>query len=519
MAQDPEIRIRVSMDAAIAAMERLNKGAANTGRAVDSAGKQAAGAAGGFTSAAAAADKVAEKMTKAGAAAAQATENIKKTGKAAKDAGDEAKGGGDGFNTLFGAFLSADGASRILRRGLDLVAEGFKYVVTESAQFEDQIADLSALTGFVGKDLDIFRDKAKAIGVATLQSATEAVDGMRIIGSMKPELLGNALALNQVADAAALLADASGLKMPVAARELTIALNQMRVGSEKAEQFVNTLAAAARLGASTIPEMTTAIVRAGTVAVQSGISFEQLAATITRLREFGTPMEIMGTSLRNIFTILSVKADEFNPKIQGLKGALDNLAAAQMKPGELAKLIGQRNSVVLQQMIDMRHSIEALIPNITNTNEAFLAASRRSDSLIKDWERLKNTADVLAISLGENLQGPLRGVVQWLREVGVGWVKALQTPEQVANMGPKVLKERIQELKQLQGNMFNEDGSANENFRGRIWSERQALLDKLIGKYKDLKEATKESQAQAAKTKTIWGEDLIDDPEGNSRRP
>ena len=76
-------------------------------------------------------------------------------------------------------------------------------------KFDSSVAELSAITGAVGKDLDFLKDKAIEMGSKTTLSAGEVADGFKLIASAKPDLLKSGAALAHVTDAAITLAEAS----------------------------------------------------------------------------------------------------------------------------------------------------------------------------------------------------------------------------------------------------------------------------------------------------------------------
>ena len=302
---------------------------------------------------------------------------------------------------------------------LAIIGKGFIEVNRAATPFNAAIANLSALTGLVGDDLEVLRESARKLGATTTLSATEVAEGFKIIASAKPELLGSAEALGTVGEAAATLAEAAGLTLPDAARALTTALNQFQADASKAAEFVDILAESARLGAVEIPGLGEALVKSGTAAAASNIPFELLTATIQRLGAFGTPLEQIGTGLRNIFTRLQTGAADTNPEIVGLTTALDNLAGKQLSVEELTKRFGLENVNLVRQLIETRGASADLAIDIQRQGAAAELAARNTDTYEGDVKRLKNAFTDLAIEIAGN-QGVLRDLTQLLTDATRG---------------------------------------------------------------------------------------------------
>ena len=149
---------------------------------------------------------------------------------------------------MAGALGVAFGAQQIV---------GFvKEIINVNKQFEKSLSTLSSITGATGKDLAFFEEQAKRIGKTTTLSASETVEAFTLIGSAAPELLKIPEALVKVTEAAATLAEASGLALPEAAAALTTSLNQFGLAGEEADRVINVLAASAKFGAVAIPALT-----------------------------------------------------------------------------------------------------------------------------------------------------------------------------------------------------------------------------------------------------------------------
>jgi len=185
-------------------------------------------------------------------------------------------------------------------------------------EFDSAIAELSAITGAVGEDLEFFKDQAIALGPEFGKSATDIVNAFKLVGSARPELLKNKEALAEVTESALLLSQASGLQLETSVDSLTSTLNQFNVPASEAADAVNTLAAGSKAGAAPVDQISQSLVAFGAVANQNNVTLEESVGLIEVLADKSITGAEAGTKLRNVLTILST-ADALP------KAALDEL--------------------------------------------------------------------------------------------------------------------------------------------------------------------------------------------------
>ena len=329
------------------------------------------------------------------------------------------------FRSLVGVasqFGVALGGVAILRSGISTVVE-----------FDQAIADLSAITGAGGKDLQFFKDQAIELGKTTKGGASAVVEAYKLIGSAKPELLENADALNQVTEAAITLAKASGLDLPDAATRLTDAMNQFGAPAEQAGKFIDVLANGAKFGAAEIPQITDALLKFGAVAKTSNVSIEESTALIEALAEKGLKGAEAGTGLRNV--MLKLSAPDALPK--EAKAMLDKLGISfdklkdtslpfserltELKPlltdnAALVKTFGTENAVVATTLLSNIDRVDELTVSMGNLGTAQEQADIRSKTLGEAFSNLGNSWNsfILSLTNGERSTDGFRKFIDFL---------------------------------------------------------------------------------------------------------
>jgi TP901 family phage tail tape measure protein len=298
------------------------------------------------------------------------------------------------------------------------VVNEFKKAISVTTEFNATISNLSALTGAVGKDLEVFRQAAIDIGGSTSLSASQAAEAMKLIGSASPELLKSAESLKSVTQQAVTLAEAAGSTLPQAAAALTGALNQFQLGADQAGRVINVLAAGAKEGASEINDTVEAMRNAGVVAAQAGVNFEQFNGAVQALAQGQIKGAEAGTGLRNILTILNTQAkSELKPSIVGLSDALANLEKAGLDDTQMVKLFGRENITTAKVLLQFRGTMDEVTKSITGTSEAYKQAAINQDNLKGDVANLSSAFETLQIAVGDLSDSTLRDLTKQLTEV------------------------------------------------------------------------------------------------------
>jgi TP901 family phage tail tape measure protein len=302
--------------------------------------------------------------------------------------------------------------------GITAFASIMKSAYDEVKKFEQGVADLSAITGASGKDLDYLRNSAIELGKSVKGGAIAVIEAYKLIGSAKPELLDDVKALNAVTEATLTLAKAAGMEMPEAATALTDAMNQFNAPAEQAGVFVDALANGAKYGAAEIPQVTEALLKFGAVARSSNVNIKESTALIELLAENGIKGADAGTALRNVllkisapdalpreaqkamkdlgisFELLKDKSVPIQQKFEALKPLLaDN--------GKLLKAFSFENVVAAQNIIEHTDRLKVLTSKMGEFGTAQEQADIRMNTLQGDTDKMSSTYDSLVLSIGK----------------------------------------------------------------------------------------------------------------------
>ena len=309
-----------------------------------------------------------------------------------RDAENRARGVQSAFDSI-GRSLGAMG----LAMGF---AELSRQVFNTNVQFEKSISSLRSLTGLSGKELDYLKQQAIELGSTTTQSASQVAEAFRIIGSKQPELLKSKEALASVTKNAIVLAEAAGIEVPDAAKALTGALNQMGVGANKAEEYINILAAASQKGAADIPYLNTAIENVGGTAATLGVSFTQMVSAIEAIAPKFSDAGSAGTYLRNILLKLESSADKsLRPSVVGLNEAIINLSKKGWDATRMTEEFGLINVTAAMALVRSKDSYLDFTKSLEGTNTAYEQQKINNDNVAGAINSFKSAWEGLILSL------------------------------------------------------------------------------------------------------------------------
>lgn len=348
----------------------------------------------------------------------------------------------DWFNRFGGVILSVIG----FLTGFTLALRAIR---DERNKLEESQAGLKALTGLDDDSIAWLTGQAKTLsttmtkeGLRVRQSAAEILDAFMLVGSAKPELLGDKEALKAVTEEAMRLqAAAKDITLNEAVDSLTLSLNQYGAAADQAGRFTNVLAAGSQAGSANIASQAKAIRNAGTAAASANVPIEQTVALIETLAYRGIKDEVAGTGLKKFFLVLQTGADETNPKIVGLDKALENLKNKNMDAGAIKKMFGEEGYNTASVILQNTEMVKDFTAAVTDTNVAYEQAAINSDTAQAKLEQARNKMKLAAINLGEKLNPALTvstnmltnvlkylpGLIDWCKKWGgtVLWLSTI----------------------------------------------------------------------------------------------
>lgn len=294
------------------------------------------------------------------------------------------------------------------------------------------------------ENVDKLRAAALQAGKDTAFSATQAADGITELskaGVSTADVLGGGL------KGALSLAAAGQLSVGEAAETAASAMTQFKLKGDQIPHVADLLAAGAGKAQGSVHDMGAALNQSGLVAAQFGLSIEDTTGALAEFASAGLTGSDAGTSLktmllaianpskqtRDLMDSLGISFYDTTGKFIGMNGVAQVLqtrlkglddATRQQALGQIFGNDAIRSASILYS--DGAAGVDKWKNAVNDSGYAAATASKLTDNLSGDLERLRGSIETVFIQSGSGANGGLRILVKALNEV----------VNQIANMSP-----------------------------------------------------------------------------------
>jgi TP901 family phage tail tape measure protein len=273
-------------------------------------------------------------------------------------------------------------------------------------EFEQSMADLSAITGIAGKELEALGETARELGIKSGLGAKQAAESYKILASQIDVTKIGMSGLQMLQKETITLSQASGIEMAAAAEALTGTINQFGLQASEATRIINVLGAGAKYGAAEIPDLAQSFKVVGAAANAAGISVEATAGVIEVLSKNNLKGAEAGTAMRNI--LLKMQSDlGVDFKMTSMSQALEALKPKLNDVTFLTKTFGMENTVAAQFLIQNASLVDEMTNRVSGTNVAFEQAAIRTNTWGHKIDIFKAKINDMGIGLYQNSGGML----------------------------------------------------------------------------------------------------------------
>lgn len=304
-----------------------------------------------------------------------------------------------------------------------------KSVVEVGSSFDSSMANVAAISGAAGDELDSLRDKAKEMGATTKFSASEAADAfsyMAMAGWKTEDMLSGI-------DGIMSLAAASGEDLATTSDIVTDALTAFGLAAEDSGRFSDILAAASSNANTNVSMMGETFKYVAPLAGTLGYSVEDMAVAIGLMANSGIKASQAGTSLRSALTRLVSPTDEaasliadlgisltdadgnmlpFSDTVDALRTAFAGLSESE-QASAAATLFGQE---AMSGMLAIINAAPEDVSKLTEAVENSGGAAEGMASVMEDnvggaMTKLKSALEGLGIALYETFSDDFKSVI------------------------------------------------------------------------------------------------------------
>ncbi|UNT68428.1 phage tail tape measure protein [Bacillus sp. N447-1] len=195
------------------------------------------------------------------------------------------------------------------------IGRGLKSAVEESMNFEQQMANIKAVSGATGQEMSKLSELAVKYGEDTKYSSVEAGKGIE-------ELIKAGVSLKDIIDGglegALNLAAAGELELGEAAEIASTALNAFKKDGLSVTDAANLLAGAANASATDVHELKYGLSASAAVAAGAGMTFKDTSTALAVFAQNGLKGSDAGTSLKTMLMRLNPSTKEAYNKMADL---------------------------------------------------------------------------------------------------------------------------------------------------------------------------------------------------------
>lgn len=288
---------------------------------------------------------------------------------------------------------------RAVAAGVQDVASSFAEVTAPAMVFQQRMADLSAITGVMGADLDRVADMARRIGKESGMGAAEAARAFSVLAGQLDAPVDD---IGLILEKSAMLAQAADLTIDDAANSLAATISQYGLAADDAERIMNVLAAGSQAGASEVVDLAQSFKVVGAAAASLGVDVEHTAGALEVLGGANIKGAEAGTALRNVLLSLKTKLG-IDTSVTDLSDALTALQPRLQDTEFLAKTFGVANVTAATYLIQNADAVREMTDAVTDTQAAQEQADIRGATWAHNLEVTRAKIDDLKISIGMSL--------------------------------------------------------------------------------------------------------------------
>ena len=287
---------------------------------------------------------------------------------------------------------------------------GFQKCAEEAEKFEENLDNLSALTGLGGKNLSWLGDQAKEMSVKTTesgikikQSATDILDAFTKIGSQRPELLKNKEALAAVTEDAIILSEAAKIELEPATASLANVMNQFNEKSSSSRRIINELAAGSQTGSGDIQYLSNAIEKCGTSAYLMGMKTNQTIGVVEAIAPKFKDASQAGNSFDKVLLTMKDKQIGYQSGLFNMNDALDELQTRFAKGEKASDLFGKEHAKMAEVLVMAKDDVIRCTEAVTGTDKALEQAAKNTNNRAAKRAQAMNRLKLVMIDLGEKV--------------------------------------------------------------------------------------------------------------------
>ena len=286
----------------------------------------------------------------------------------------------------------------------NMVKQGIVDTIQTTAQFEQSMANVKAITGATGKEFDTLTAFARELGATTMMSAQESADAMAFLGMAGWRTSEMMEGLPAILD----LTVASGRDFATVADIVSDNLTAFGMTASQATEYSDALAYAmsnANVNMDTLGESLKYI---APVATSAGVSMQEAVAMTMMLGDAGIKGSQAGTTLRTVMLNLTGANEKATAKLKELGVAVFD---SEGKTRSFADIIRDLNKATEGMTDAQKTAIANTLVGKTAVSGFSVLLDQGADKLQAYTDGIHNSSGAsaeMAEIMGDTLQGKVK---------------------------------------------------------------------------------------------------------------
>jgi len=293
-------------------------------------------------------------------------------------------------------------------------------VIRMGSQVESSLAELSAITGIAGRDLERLGETAVRESMRTGVAAADQIEAFKLLASnIDVATLGGVAGLESLASQVILLKQAAGVGLAEATNIVTGSINAFGLEATRGAEVVNLLAAGSKFGAAEVSDLGAALKNSAATARGANVSIQETVGALEVMSQNFLKGGEAGTGLRNVISIIQTESEKLagagiknvNIESEGLTASLVKLKPLLSDAAGLSEIFGRENANAARILIQNAEAVGTMTEKVTGTDTAIEQAAIRTETFQGSLDRLLATIQGVGIGLFQEYSDELKGLV------------------------------------------------------------------------------------------------------------
>lgn len=327
--------------------------------------------------------------------------------------------------TAFGGVAGSYAAMYASFGTMGVIVQSFKDAISVGIGFEQGIANVAAVSGLAGEELDRVAVAARNVAKETRFTATETTDALYALAAAG---INTADGLESTLQPAILLAGATMTSTAVATEAMTATLAQFGLDASQATEVANNFAGAVSSSPANMTRLAYAMTYAGTAGAAFGMQLSQVVTEVAAFHKVGLTGTQAGTSFRMALIQLAEAAEDSSSVVgaalqgwsasqEGLTGAIERFEERGVSAEAVIQELGARAGPGMAALLKLgSDAIEDLGKQIKSVSNVQAMYDTQINTTSGQWEIFKSGVEEVGQRLFTTLEPALRKIIASLIE-------------------------------------------------------------------------------------------------------